>query len=545
MWKGFRNLFGNLRKSQKPRWFLEALALYKKDQSSSDQILLQHLEQNQALLGNQEEHDWHQAFVSLAELRSILNGNSIESAFLLESKENESPSHYEEFDFEELFEASRKVRGLLWKVYCVSQVSDHPLEKEAKKILEPLVKVPIDTLIEAMQKEEGIPFLLLNSVARKNWGLAKTLGRQLLSKEIVLEEETRVCLYWISEILWFSQSKVRVSDFESTIRYLYHLCFINPERAGFLEIDSQFFSQFDSVSELAQEGLLFKETLINRILSLWEQQGVVFNSVFVEALQLLTQQKNKIYQDLPLWKQWWSREEAEFEKSVLFCVEGNLHYAAKRFKEALECYDRSLQSDPHLRPALLNRVFCLAQLGLREDHENAVEDLVSRSSLFPSNLIASGNSFLLTSQKDKAQTFFSQLSAEVEGWDKKTEYYQSIFCLEHELFEEALHFARLAFEKAPDDQRYGFHLSRCLKESGRIEEALEVVRTLSLVGPEWLLFYRFTLERDAGLVSEAHQTLCALSDDYFDDPEELQEAVEFAKTIQDLSLLRRFKIRAS
>jgi len=79
----------------------------------------------------------------------------------------------------------------------------------------------------------------------------------------------------------------------------------------------------------------------------------------------------------------------------------------------------------------------------------------------------------------------------------------------------------------------------------RIKEALGVVRSISLVGPEWLLFYRFTLERDAGLVSEEHQTLSSLSDDYFDDPEDLQEAVEFAKTIQDLSLLRRFKIRAS
>lgn len=554
-----KEIFNRLKPSKQPRWLVQGLSLYKTNNISADKVLLNHLSQIQKGALAPQESRLLEEFRVVVELRALqrLDRESVEKetsfsmqvlqrAFLIRDSNWEGgPIHSEEINFDEITQAAQTVSGLLWQNHCLAQDHQHPLQSEAKSLLENLSGGPIEEVIEAMQKEGGIPFLLLNCVARKNWSLAKAIGVQLLSKEIFLEEESRVCLYWIAEILWFSKNQVRVSDFESTIRYLYHLCFINPERAGFLEIDSQFFSQFETVSELAQEGLLFKETLIDRILRQWEQHGKVFNTIFVEVMQLLTQQKNKIYQDLAIWQKWWEREKPDFEKAVLFCVEGNLHYSAGRFKEALGFYDRAMSWDAHLRPALLNRAFCFAQLKDYEGHRQSVEDLLSRHSLFPSNKIAAAHSYLLMDQKDEAQILFTELAHEVDGWEKKAEYYQSIFCLEHGLIEPALHFAKLAYEKAPEDQRYGFHLSRCLKEAGKTEEALNIVRALSLTGPEWLLFYRFTLERDAGLIKDAQQTLSALSDEFFEDPEELQEALEFAKNTQDLSLLRRLKFRAS
>lgn len=558
MWRGLKKIIVPFKKKTLPRWLTEGLNLFQKNETSFDKILGQHLDRTGDTLTCEIQRRWLLEFKALIHLRALFRlatmGSTsdpdfplqeLEAAFLPLAQCLEPDRGPEDFTFDELSDAAKTVSGLLWQINNMAKDSSHPLCLESKSILELHSVQVTDELIEIMQRQEGIPFLLLNSVKRKNWKLAKSLGYQLLSKEIILDEETRVCLYWISEILWFSQSQITVSDFETAIRYLYHLCFINPERAGFLEIDSQFFSQFENVNELAQEGLLFKETLIEQTLALWEQQGTHFDTVFTETLQLVSQQKNKIYQHLDLWKQWWSREKTDFEKAVLFCVEGNLQYVSKRYVEALDCYNRALRLDGHLRPALLNRVFCLAQLSDQQAHEKTVDDLLERHSLFPSNKIACANSYLLLNKLGPSQVLVSELAKEVEGWESKADYFQSVFCLDHGLHEKALYFAKLAFEKEPEDQRYGFHLSRCLKELGRTQEALKIVSSMSLAGPEWLLFYRFTLERDAGLLREAQQSLSALSDHYFDDPQELQEALDFARMTQDLNLLRRLKSQVS
>lgn len=120
---------------------------------------------------------------------------------------------------------------------------------------------------------------MLNLISRGQWEWAKPLGQRLLTSDLSIDEETRACLYWMSEIQWFTRCSITVPDFESTIRHLYHLCFVNPERVGFLEIDSQFFSQFETVNELAREGFLFKETLVDRVLHLWDEQAFFFDSL--------------------------------------------------------------------------------------------------------------------------------------------------------------------------------------------------------------------------------------------------------------------------
>ena len=61
--------------------------------------------------------------------------------------------------------------------------------------------------------------------------------------------------------------------------------------------------------------------------------------------------------------------------------------------------------------------------------------------------------------------------------------------------------------------------------------------------PEWLAYYRFTLERDSGRPHEASETLMSIPSDYFQDPEEFEAALEFARGQKDLVLLRHFRSR--
>ena len=81
---------------------------------------------------------------------------------------------------------------------------------------------------------------------------------------------------------------------------------------------------------------------------------------------------------------------------------------------------------------------------------------------------------------------------------------------------------------------------------GEKESALGAIKRVreSLISPsqaQWLKYYQFTLERDAGLHKEASETLFRIPSEYFQDPDELEAALEFAKDRKDLALLRHLR----
>lgn len=100
----------------------------------------------------------------------------------------------------------------------------------------------------------------------------------------------------------------------------------------------------------------------------------------------------------------------------------------------------------------------------------------------------------------------------------------------------------------PTDSGISFHLSRCYSLLGDKERALEVFKMAQgdvsrELGSHsaWLQFYQFTLERDSGRAEEASQTLLKIPKEYFEDSEELEVAIDFAKKRKDLILLRHLK----
>src|SRR5207249_1612167 len=108
----------------------------------------------------------------------------------------------------------------------------------------------VEKLIDSMQRDCGLPFIILNLIGRGETARGRQIAQLCLSSGQELEEEIRSSVYWICEIYWFGkEGKTILTDYESTIRYLYHICFTNSERAGFLEVDSQFFSQFETINE--------------------------------------------------------------------------------------------------------------------------------------------------------------------------------------------------------------------------------------------------------------------------------------------------------
>ena len=540
-----------------------AVRLYHQQEGGYSPVLLQEAKNQLALPLTISERESWETLQALMELHPLIEGSHrsakacLQEAFiprfgrLLRKEDGASGIEMSEVSVAEIAESATEVGRLLWKISSAAQTPDNAFQKPAQQVFETLTGKKFDprqsplwfeALIKAIQLEGGIPFLVLNLVQQARWHEVKPFAKKLLLSEIEIEEETRACLYWISEIHWFTRKAITVADFETTVRYLYHLCFTNPERAGFLEIDSQFFSQFETVNELAKEGFLFKETLIERVFLLWENQGPIFDGVFKETLQNLTRQKSKIYEDRLSWQKWWLREKEDFDKEYLFLIESNLSYVARDFKSAEEYLKKALAVSPHLRPALLNQLFCLAQLKNDREHDRTVEELLSMKSLYPSVLSVVGNSYFLLGKDSEAKEIYEAL-AQVEGWGKKTAYYQSTFCFENGLWEKALVFAEEAHQQNPEDMSVRFHLSQCLNAVGRKGEALSILRKMQGVGPQWLNFYRFTLERDSGQWREALQTLSEIPTEYFDDPEELEAALEFAKNSSDLNLLRRLKSR--
>jgi tetratricopeptide (TPR) repeat protein len=169
----------------------------------------------------------------------------------------------------------------------------------------------------------------------------------------------------------------------------------------------------------------------------------------------------------------------------------------------------------------------------------AIDRILAMKELGATSLLVAGHANLLIEHEATAEGYYEEVRA-LKAWEQKTDYYISTFCYEFKRYEQALNYANKALELSPNDSSVRFHLSLCYSALGQSKNALEALKAAE-DSPEWLKYYRFTLERDAGHEDVALNTLLNIPSDYFQDPNELEQALEFAKHTQDLQLLRHLK----
>jgi len=538
------------------------LSLYGKEEVVSEKVLEDHLltmrDQKDV---SEEESRWLWRLRDLLEFKGLLFpsypvlSSGIREGFAYSKRPGplarwENPDTFGSDEaLKEISETASHVAALYWKTLETANGQYGVLTVEAQKLLGEVfgfefeglrTREAVKRLTDAMQKSDGVPFLVLNLVRRKAPEVARSLAQSILLEESQFDEDLRSSVYWIAELSHFvSSAETNLFDYDATIRHLYHLCFTYPDRAGFLEIDSKYFEQFELISELAREGFLFKESLIESLLHVWRDHEPFFDEVFRPLFEKMTLRKSKIYDDREAWEIIWRQEKEGFNREYLYVVEGNVLYATKSFEDAARLYEKALQLNPKLRSALLNSLFAYAHLKDRAKHAEVVKKVMANRSLLPHALATIGNSFVLMNDSDSADYYYDLLS-EQTGWEKKAAYYRSMFYYDQGMAEEALTSARRAVEENPDDSSIKFHLSLCFSAAGKKQEALETVAQLD-EGAEWIRFYKFTLERDTGRVDQASQTLLDISAEYFDDAEELEQAIDFAKSRGDLMLLRHLK----
>jgi len=447
--------------------------------------------------------------------------------------------------------AATKVVRLYTHLLETGESESEPLRKFARSLFQSIFATPytkekaqekILPLVDQIQREGGIPFLVLSWVQLGNWDRARAMGRDLLTREVELDEELRSTLYWLAELGWFKEHGDNVEgNFESTIRYLYHLCLTNPEKAGFLEIDSRFYSQFENVNELAREGMLFKDTLVEKILALWHSFPGQFDRHLTGVLETITGTRSKAIRDIGTWSDFWAREKENFGQALLLTIEGNLSFSHKDYAEARRFYEKALLLDTELRAARLNLVFALAYCRETELHRRAVESILSDKTLYPTNYFVAGDSHLLVGEEQAAGRYYEKLRQDKKV-EARVDHHVSVLLFDAGEYERALPFARAAHKRYPEDSHIRYHLSVCYDRVGEKDHALDHVKELQRErSAEWLQFYRFTLERDSGRTEDASSTLKKISRDYFQDPDELEAALDFAKDTQDLSLLRHLR----
>jgi tetratricopeptide (TPR) repeat protein len=445
------------------------------------------------------------------------------------------------------------VSDLYWKLLDACEGKFPELTRYARRLFQDLFGIEfeadrakriVSALSDAMLFERGVAFAVLNLHTRGRKAWARALAQAAVVGDFPIDEDVRSTLYWLCELDWFQRHVHRIDDFDGTMRHLVHLCFTQPDRTGFLEIDSRFFSQFDTVNEVAREAFHFKESLVENALGLWGGFEGLFDGLFASTLEALTRRRGKLSGERDGWVAYWTRSKDTFEQEYQFVVEGNLSYAAGHWAQAKKLYERALALNPALRAARMNLVFCEARLGDRRKHRAAVEALVATDAFLPTALYVAGDSYLLLGDEAEAERYYAELSA-YEGWERKADYYKSTFCSEHGLPKLALKYAERAFLANPHDPATAFQLSLCHGALGDAKKALELLRDGPLAGSasaeQWLHFYRFTLERDAGLTEAALQTLRQIPPGYFDDPAELEAALEFARARGDLALLRHLR----
>ncbi len=514
---------------------------------------------------------WWQRLQDLMRLRALVFGNQARASerlrqgfgYRVESTKHESFPVWENdrrildedrLSFAEIAASGSEVAALYWHLYLTCTGEYPELKTLARKLYleifeenfkDAAARAKIESIIDRMQGESACSFLMMNLLQRHDFAQARALGRFLITNKTAENEEFVTTLYWLGELTWFVREdgiSSRPLEYSDVVRNLYHLCFVAPERGGFLEIDSQFYSEFATINEMAREGFLFVDGLFERILGIWKQNLDLFDPIFRNVLESLTGIKSKVHQDVAAWERVWNRAEEGFCRDYLLVVEGNLSYASGEFEDAVACYQRALAINPELRSARLNLLFCYAQLSERTRHEALAKQVVADPRLHPSAWYVVGNSFLLVGDVKAAEEYYEPLR-KLKSWEGKVDFYKSTFCFEHAMWHEALHFAKLAHQQNPSDSSIRYHLSLCFDRLGKKEKALDALRG---VGEElfsdWLNFYRFTLERDSGLNGVAGQTLKQVSAQYFkQETDDWQQAIEYAKDTNDLELLRHLK----
>lgn len=539
----------------------QLLALYGKSDAGSESLLFEKMNEArfQGALTDYERR-WLDRLRDLSELRALAFGQpghgkrALRQAFLpgglsvsAEALPDDALANLNEQD---ITESAGVVSELFWKLYHTSLGEFPDLSLLAQKLFKDLFGVPpsagrdkLERVTDLMQRDYGVPYLMLNLIQGRRASCARRVAQALLTEEVQMDEEIRSALYWMSEVLWFTKDRDEpITDFETTIRYLYHLCFTNPDLAGFLEIDSQFYSEFETVNELAKEGILFKEGLVDKVLGLWGEYPKQFDGVFRNVLEVLSGQRSKIYDNRDAWGKYWERERENSSKDLLAIVEGNLCFASGHYDDALSFYETALEISPHSRAARFNALFCFARRKDEAGFDRHLESILQDPKLLPSALYVIGDAYLMMGRRELSDQYYDELR-QWEGWRLRADHYRSTFCFEHRLLEDALAAARLASEVNPEDSSIAYHLSRCYSALGEKEAALKVLTAAPVPEVDWMAYYKFTLERDAGRTEEASRTLLGLSREYFEDPDELEAAVEFARTNQDMRLLRHLKAR--
>ncbi len=398
----------------------------------------------------------------------------------------------------------------------------------------------LGSLIRTIRSHHGILWLLTQTIKAGYIANAKCWAVDLLGQKEFLGEQTATALYWMVELHWFAHDRtLQLKDVETGIRYLYHVCFTNPDRTGVLEIDSHFYSQFDKVNELAREAFVFKEVLIDCLLELWSENESQFSFLFQKLFEGIFQVEHRTYRTLTAWRGYWKKEKEKILHEELSLVEGNIYFYEGHYGEALHFYQQALEVRPTSRAALYNSLFCYAKLGDWTSHSKVANHAIEFFA--PNSLAVVANSFLLGGKENMAREIAMELRG-VMGWDQKVDYYLSSFAYEQRLYPVALEYALKAVESNPHSATFSYHLSLCYQAMGAQKKALEALKQVSsLPDLEWLHYYRFTLERDAGLTEEATQTLLGISVDYFEDPEERETALEFARLQRNFVLLRHLK----
>jgi hypothetical protein len=490
---------------------------------------------------------------ALAFGRPLAGVGSIRQALVQSASVGSASGDFEwESSLQDITSSATRVAELYWKLLDTCRGSIPELRTVGLQLYYHLFNAPFESqkgserisqLVDSMQRDLGVPFLVLSLLRQGKVSGARALGRYLIQNEVELENpNTASTLYWLAELLWFKEkwSSEKLS-YETSLKLLYPLCFVSPERASFLEIDSLFYSEFENVNELALEAFNYRETLVDELLFLWKHYEGDFDALFQSVMESILGKPSKIVNQRSSWEKHWLRSGEQFSKEYLYVVEGNLAFSAGHFEAARSSYESALQLSPGLRPALLNQLFVHARLNRVKDHFELADRVLVDRKLMPAALSVIGNSFLLSQDEDSADTYYETLR-DAPGWDKKVDYYKSTFCYQHGLFAQAARFARNALVKNPADTASLYHLSLCLVALGEKERALELLSQVESLGElPWLRFFQFTLEREVGDLDSAARTLASIPLDYFDDDSELELAIAFAKGRQDLGLLRQLR----
>lgn len=449
----------------------------------------------------------------------------------------------------EVSSAASSLSHLYWNLYRCASGEAPVFSRVARKLYHEIFGElfhPVDSLkrieplCDAIQSAAGAVFLVLNLLRRGALADAAQVAREVVVTEVLVDEDRSV-LYWLASLLRFCREyEQNFLGHDETLRHLYHLTLIAPERAGFLEIDGPFWAEFGSVNEAAREGFQFKDDLIVNTLSLWKRFEGFFDDVFHEALDLLAGPVTRGVRGVDAWESYWIQKREQHGAQYLHLVEGNLSYVAGQYKAAAVSYQTALELEPDLRPAQVNLLYVLAKLGNRESFLRHVE-VALKNTPPATGLLAVSNASLLLGDVELSDVYASQLSKR-DDWKEKIYFYRALFCRDMGLDEFVLRFARNAVSDRPEHLPSRVLLAQTLVREGQFEEVLKLLDVELPADPDDSLtieILRFRALWKSGKTDEAGEILHRLPKDSVMSSEELKEFFEFAHASGDLVLLRR------